>query len=95
MNSSVPVLVLPNPETPLAFLPPNIAGQLEASDYLYVATLGVRKLSIYILYLFIDPSGLDMGSSHVPWRRVPRTLQVSFLITSICLYRRSVRTLFP
>ncbi|KAJ3551972.1 hypothetical protein NM688_g4405 [Phlebia brevispora] len=41
MNSTAPpALVLPNPETPLAWLPANIAGQLQASDYLYVATLG-------------------------------------------------------
>ncbi|TCD61989.1 hypothetical protein EIP91_007653, partial [Steccherinum ochraceum] len=31
---------LPNPLTPLAWLPPDIAGQLEASRYLYAATVG-------------------------------------------------------
>lgn len=33
-------LNLPNPETPLAFLPPTAANQLEVSRYIYVATLG-------------------------------------------------------
>jgi hypothetical protein len=32
---------LPNQFTPLAFLPPSLANQYEASRYLYVATLGV------------------------------------------------------
>ncbi|THH31273.1 hypothetical protein EUX98_g2912 [Antrodiella citrinella] len=32
--------LLPNPLTPLAWLPPDIAGQLEASRYLYAATVG-------------------------------------------------------
>lgn len=36
------VLNLPNPETPLAFLPPDTANQLEVSRYIYVASLGVR-----------------------------------------------------
>ncbi|CAL1702480.1 unnamed protein product [Somion occarium] len=38
MASELPPL--PNPLTPLAWLPPDIAGQLEASRYLYAATLG-------------------------------------------------------
>ena len=33
-----------NPDTPLAFLPPDIAGQLEIYRYVVVATLGVRIL---------------------------------------------------
>ena len=32
---------LPNPTTPLAWLDPALAGQLEVSRYLYVATCGV------------------------------------------------------
>jgi hypothetical protein len=32
---------LPNPETPLAFLPPTLASQFEVSRYLLVATCGV------------------------------------------------------
>ncbi|THG96138.1 hypothetical protein EW026_g5641 [Hermanssonia centrifuga] len=31
---------LPNAETALAWLPPDIAAQLQASSYLYVAVLG-------------------------------------------------------
>lgn len=34
------VQVLPNPNTPLAFLSPTVANQLEVSRYIYVATLG-------------------------------------------------------
>jgi hypothetical protein len=30
-----------NPYTPLAFLPPDLASQLEVSRYLYAITLGV------------------------------------------------------
>lgn len=30
-----------NPDTPLAFLPPSIAFQLEVSRYIYTASLGV------------------------------------------------------
>jgi hypothetical protein len=37
-------ITLPNPFTPLAFLPQTLANQYEASRYLYVATLGVSKL---------------------------------------------------
>ncbi|EJC99632.1 uncharacterized protein FOMMEDRAFT_112698 [Fomitiporia mediterranea MF3/22] len=40
MASPVDCSALPNPETPLAFLPPNIASQLEVSRYIYVASLG-------------------------------------------------------
>lgn len=34
--------VPPNPETPLAFLPPTLAGQLELSHYFTAGTCGVR-----------------------------------------------------
>ncbi|EJD00308.1 uncharacterized protein FOMMEDRAFT_91359 [Fomitiporia mediterranea MF3/22] len=37
---SVNCSALPNPETPLAFLPPDLASQLEVSRYIYVASLG-------------------------------------------------------
>lgn len=38
-NSTLPTL--PNPYTPLAFLPPTLADQFQASGYLYVAGLSV------------------------------------------------------
>lgn len=41
-NSSV-VTALPNPDTPLAFLPPVVATELEVYRYFAVATLGVSK----------------------------------------------------
>lgn len=41
MNASTAVPQLPNPLTPLAWLPPDTAIQLEASRYLYSATVGV------------------------------------------------------
>lgn len=39
MASLTPPII--NPLTPLAYLPPGLAIQFEASRYLYVATLGV------------------------------------------------------
>lgn len=36
-------LVLPNPNTPLAFLEPTLANQFEVSRYLYVAGLSVSR----------------------------------------------------
>ena len=62
---------LPNPLTPLAWLPEDIGSQLQASAYLFVATLGVRDSitgilpSDRLLYL-----GMDMGSSYVLQGRV-------------------------
>ncbi len=35
---------LPNAETALAWLPPDVGAQLQASAYLYVATLGVQSI---------------------------------------------------
>ncbi|KAF7335938.1 hypothetical protein MSAN_02307200 [Mycena sanguinolenta] len=46
---------LPNPFTPLAFLPPALASQLEASRYLYAATLGA----------YIWDIGLNLGNDYV------------------------------
>ncbi|KAF8523375.1 hypothetical protein BU17DRAFT_43933 [Hysterangium stoloniferum] len=40
-GSLPPPLSLPNPETPLAFLPPTLASQFEVSRYLLVATCGM------------------------------------------------------
>jgi hypothetical protein len=34
---------LPNPFTPLAFLPPKLANEFQAIAYVYVATLAVSK----------------------------------------------------
>lgn len=42
MNSTVCKSLLPNPETSLAWLEPDVAAQLEASRYLYCCVLGVR-----------------------------------------------------
>jgi len=39
---------LPNPNTPLAFLPPDIAGQFESFRYLNMATLGANIWDILI-----------------------------------------------
>jgi hypothetical protein len=44
-NSTLPPL--PNPYTPLAFLPPTLAGQFQASIYLYIASLAVSSLSAH------------------------------------------------
>lgn len=41
MNASTAIPALPNPLTPLAWLPPDTAVQLEVSRYLYSATVGV------------------------------------------------------
>lgn len=41
MNASTALPPLPNPLTPLAWLPPDTASQLEVSRYLYSATIGV------------------------------------------------------
>ena len=76
MTTAAPPLMLPNPETPLAWLPPDIAGQLQASDYVFVGTLGVcvleppaGELQAYNII------GLDMGSPDEPRGRVFRTSQ--------------------
>ncbi|KAJ6454651.1 hypothetical protein C8R45DRAFT_1189264, partial [Mycena sanguinolenta] len=45
---------LPNPFTPLAFLPPALASQFELSRYLYAATLGAYTWDI----------GLNLGNDH-------------------------------
>ncbi|KAJ6454638.1 hypothetical protein C8R45DRAFT_1189224 [Mycena sanguinolenta] len=45
---------LPNPFTPLAFLSPAVAGQFEASRYLYAATLGAYTWDI----------GLNLGNDY-------------------------------
>lgn len=42
---------LPNPTTPLAFLPPDVATELEVSRYIYVATLGVCLLSLFFSFV--------------------------------------------
>lgn len=46
MDTGAPLL-LPNPETPLAWLPPDIADQFQASGYVYVGTLGVRRFDLF------------------------------------------------
>ncbi|KAF7334194.1 hypothetical protein MSAN_02380700 [Mycena sanguinolenta] len=45
---------LPNPFTPLAFLPPTLAGQFEVSRYLYAATVGA----------YIWDIGLNLGNDY-------------------------------
>ncbi|KAF7335968.1 hypothetical protein MSAN_02310300 [Mycena sanguinolenta] len=45
---------LPNPFTPLAFLPPDLATQFEVSRYLYAATLGAYVWDI----------GLNVGDEY-------------------------------
>ncbi|KAF7335940.1 hypothetical protein MSAN_02307400 [Mycena sanguinolenta] len=47
---------LPNPYTPMAFLPPALAGQFEASRYLYAATLGVSA--------YVWDIGLNLGNDY-------------------------------
>lgn len=51
-NSSVNT-VLPNPNTPLAFLPPELANQLEAIRYMVVATLGA-SVSVNNFVIFAE-----------------------------------------
>ncbi|KAF7335948.1 hypothetical protein MSAN_02308200 [Mycena sanguinolenta] len=46
---------LPNPLTPLAFLPPALASQFEVSRYLYAATLGA----------YVWDVGLNLGNDYV------------------------------
>ncbi|KAJ6454617.1 hypothetical protein C8R45DRAFT_846368 [Mycena sanguinolenta] len=45
---------LPNPSTPLAFLPPTLANQVEVSRYVYAATLGAYVWDI----------GLNLGNDY-------------------------------
>lgn len=40
-------MTLPNPLTPLAWLPPEIASQVEVARYLFSAVIGVRRVPIY------------------------------------------------
>ncbi len=57
---------IPNPTTPLAFLPPTIANQLEASRYLYAVTAGVRHLCICrVNPLDLIFKGMDVGCVNV------------------------------
>lgn len=44
---SVDCASLPNPNTTLAFLSPDMADQLEVSRYIYVASLGVGLCAIF------------------------------------------------
>ncbi|KAF7376714.1 hypothetical protein MSAN_00088400 [Mycena sanguinolenta] len=46
---------LPNPFTSLAFLPPTLADQVEATRYLFAATLGA----------YVWDMGLNLGNDHV------------------------------
>jgi hypothetical protein len=49
-NSTIPTL--PNPFTPLAFLPPALAGQHEAAIYVSVAMLSARTVLPSMLRLY-------------------------------------------
>jgi len=53
---------LPNPTTPMAFLPPEIAYQVTISAYIIVGTMGVGVLQSYVGAKLISHSiGDDMG----------------------------------
>lgn len=77
---------LPNPFTPLAFLPPTLASQLEASRYLYVATLAVSKMSIRCEQLSHQFLGLHMGHGHGNARRIQNASlwEVRFAHCGVC-----------
>lgn len=51
MNSDglSPTFLQLNPNTSLAYLPPDIATQLEATRYLSVAVLGVKPLPYHVI----------------------------------------------
>jgi hypothetical protein len=51
-----------NPDTPLAFLPPDIAFEVQIGGYVLAGTLGV--MLVYIFLLKLTPlSGLYLGYS--------------------------------
>jgi hypothetical protein len=59
-------LSLPNPFTPLAFLPPTIAAQYEASIYVTIATLSVSRIFTCVLAeAVIFYTGVHMGLADV------------------------------
>ena len=74
-------IALPNPTTPLAWLPEGVGAQLQASEYLFVAALGVhigvRLLFHLELTVALCMLGMGMGFSHVSIRRIP-AVQASF-----------------
>jgi hypothetical protein len=47
---------LPNPFTPLAFLPPSLAGQFEVVTYVYLVTLSVSTFPSTPSFVLINPS---------------------------------------
>ena len=62
---------LPNPFTPLAFLPPPLANQLEASRYLFAATVGVRsnrhlpgRIDLHLAQAYVWDIGLNLGNDY-------------------------------
>ena len=62
---------LPNPLTPLAWLSPEIASQVEVAKYLFSAMIGVNVISRYIFRTSISFSlkGLVVGRAYVySWR---------------------------
>jgi hypothetical protein len=84
-----------NPLTPLAYLPPDLADQLEASRYLYVATLGVsssirchvngvRTQGFYLLGLPLGLVNVDAGGIPVDNKSKPR-------FPSFCIFHVTVR----
>lgn len=66
---------LPNPFTPLAFLPPTLASQLEASRYLYIATLSVSTTMFSREKFSHLNAGLYMGPDYGNSRRIQNAHQ--------------------
>lgn len=94
--SSLPLLmpVLPNPETPLAFLPKDAAQQYEISQYLYVAMLGVLNipsLQENTTILHIPAAGIRVGHSNPYSRRVQALVQAEIQSTHFRLFLFEVR----
>jgi hypothetical protein len=52
---------LPNPNTPLAFLPPDDAAQFQAAIYIDIAILSVRMITPWVLSTHFSSQGIFVG----------------------------------
>lgn len=78
------MFVPPNLETPLAWLPPVDALQVQAANYVFVAVLGVCYLHCspkfaVLIHIYI---GMDVGLSYEPLTGVQAVFQASVSVAS-------------
>ena len=82
MSDNTTLPQLPNPLTPLAWLPSDVADQVVNGRYIIFGTLGVSFLPLEFETLIQRTMiGMDVGLANVLLRRVPYLLQVRSTIS--------------